>query len=547
MYPLYERSEELDAQEILRQDMRERMYRIRGISRYLFATVTYKSSLDFEVASSLNGNNGEATNSDDVEDGVPMCTRKKDARCLTHSHKTKFKKPASSGAARRVQEKVKLCKVSDLELCTIKDCLELYPNLDHWHVPKGITKHKADPKTPPGLNLPYQGKMTKEIAEKLQDFVEDNDKALDELEEQLSSKIDWGDEEFDNIMREAKEWINRCDDNNRVVSQETPSDNVAELGTTLNDVPKKLECVNPNEAIEVETTALNNVPINVERAAVDTEMSDEEYLELLRFFEGVEEEEGKNDEECKSEGYGDGRCEISCIKRDEVDDECPDSPIHSECSTFSSLSDEPPDPGGGDPGTVVLYDPWYNDLEEVVIYTTYKGLKPKGFNERMNYWLNNIIFGTGKNVLQDHATTKTVVAGTKRKGLLTYLFGHYDHYSVKKVVNNTENFSSQYRAKIKRSYLDYLLKNWKVTLLSVSGTSIEYQPAAILVALRTEFGNEMDDLYKMEIVVNTINYYVAQMKLYESSLFCTAGYNTKVAGKNGSDLLTLIDQARNTK
>lgn len=538
----------------------------------------------FCIRLALNGSHGEYTNSDDVESkGIKMCTKKGDSGCANHYHKTKFKKPASTGAARRIQEKVKLCKPADLELCTINDCLNLYPYFDHWHMSHSSYIHSrkrvaesSDPKTPPGLNLPYKGKMTGDILEKLNDYIEDTDTDQQKLEQVLEtaeSKMYEDDESNDETFNEAMErmlgWIDTCDkeDKNEVKEalNEVPTEVECAPDTiqkpspaimtdaTLNEVPTPVErVVRFNPVVEQIDGELNNVPTDVECEAVNDEMSESEYLELLRFLEDRDSDEEKFDDEEKSDDVFDGKYETHCLKRDELDDECGRSEAVSD-STLSLVSEGfLYDPGYDtesdlESEAVIEMDPWFNDLDEVVIYTTYDGLKPKGFNERLNYWLNGLIFGKGKNVLHGHVTTKTVVAGTKRKGLLTYLFGHYDHYSIKKTVNNTENYRSQYRARIKRSYLDYLIQNWKVTLLSVSGTSIEYQPAAILVALRTEFGDEIDDLRKMEVVVNTINYYVSQMKLFESALFSSSGYNVKIAGKHGSDLLTLIDQARQTK
>jgi hypothetical protein len=77
------------------------------------------------VASDLNGNNGEVTG---VDDHISPCTQKP---CKQPKHYHPKKKP-HSGAQRRVNEKVKICKpvkIEDLELCEELGCEK-----DHYHI-----------------------------------------------------------------------------------------------------------------------------------------------------------------------------------------------------------------------------------------------------------------------------------------------------------------------------------------------------------------------------------------------------------------------------
>lgn len=125
----------------------------------------FKNEL-IHVASQLNGNNGEATNTDDIKKGakggkniarnsektrnnnegnkknaIKVCDkslRKEACKNREHYHvKQAPKHKKFDGAKRRLAMGTPLCKpASKLELCVIPNCYELFPDYLHWHVNK---------------------------------------------------------------------------------------------------------------------------------------------------------------------------------------------------------------------------------------------------------------------------------------------------------------------------------------------------------------------------------------------------------------------------
>lgn len=116
--------------------------------RMLYITLVDIATLDPLCHAELNGNNGSATNTDDVdsgkiyktEAGLTPCSNGNSCSQVTHWHRLKKTDKALSGGAKRVAEKAKLCKEVIQCFFSMGDCVARGDEMEHYHVTDHMRK-----------------------------------------------------------------------------------------------------------------------------------------------------------------------------------------------------------------------------------------------------------------------------------------------------------------------------------------------------------------------------------------------------------------------
>lgn len=438
----------------------------------------------------------------------------KGGQCRTDKHyhrKAKEGRKPFDGAERRVNEKMNLCKFVDMLEChlLLKDCLSVAPHANHWHAMSRAQRSKSGVKT----TLPISNRSVNnpDVQERLADYAEDVDTEIDQLESQLEDAEEQKcAEETDRLLEVRDE----CEPPTLI------NDGGCEPGH--NDVPTVVESPVHNTVSERRVEAADR------SAASQLVNTDEHSFVDLRRPRAVE----NNDGIVRSQPQMD---------RDES--------VHSLTNSVNSLtSDVSSNKSDADVDEELLSnvdatDIWYQDTEIRTIYCTYNNLTAENWWFCLVHQVEQTFLGKPTAKLTEHRSTIRVRASRSYfHGWASLLSNwHMTHLPLTRVVDNTTHFDSEYKARVKIAYLDWLRRNWRQSILNVSGRSVEYAPQQMYSALRKEFPDDALDDRKHIIMVDSVSYYVSDQKLMEAKLLSSAGYG--VASLGGTDMLSLIAQA----
>lgn len=577
-------------------------------------------------ASALNGNNGEFTNSDDVALTGFICRRERDVNCARHYHR--MPKKASTGAARRIQEKVKLCKpivdASELELCTVGlDCV-LMSDTPHYHIHtttggraskglgdavalsiedgeeraagiadalqaieeereeeskviaptlptvviRGITEpitaeekseDSKEPATPPGLKK--VSRRERKRRKKVQDADESNvsvgmEGNLKEGEVEntvvepvvdlaIEKEVVSPGDDKTNSLSEVEEKDQRVADSTLPEVDEGPVERVvtneAEVSDLLNNVPAVAECKDAHHR-EIDE-ALSLEPLIRERTSSDSIVSDAKEYESSSDESSVGSvstdhwerviQHRREAVDCAGDGTEMGR-------RTPSSESSEDSSEYSAWRDFDSGGEEisttepPPPPPEPDP------DPWMEDVVEVTIYSMFDAEDSRHPLVRFFREVYDALLGAERNVVSPSTFRRTLTHGTAyAPSIFNLYYGRVEQETFQGVFDPSNGYQSEYKAQIKQSYSEYLMRTSTSSGLTVGGLTAEWLPRQLLTTLQREFPDCLSGNERIQITVDTINYVMVTTVLISAGLCNSNGFSVVNKSKLVSGLQKL--------
>lgn len=552
-----------------------------------------------QSASALNGNNGEWTNSDDVAMNGFLCRRERDVDCARHYHRKP--KKASTGAARRIQEKVKLCKpvvtVDELELCTVGvECI-MMSDTPHYH----IHTHVGGRAMKGDSNVVLQSVKDEEekaagLADALAEIEEDKDEVglpiaptLPEIVEEIATEVDpvhppglsprvLKEEEVDHEESEGDIIETKVDDmvNEPIITVDKPAEVAGVVSEADDEVREPVIAEKPAVVAVVESSEMKPVVIVEDTGAVEAELARTDELNVVPVIAECKDIRANEVGEVLSEPPLDRECtyprvdeasmtplpdieddddasiptvstdhfeRVNQIRHEEFENaggqDCDrgyesgdSSNSSSDSSEYSAWQDfdsdggevpkEPPPPPEPDPAP----DPWMEDVIEVTIYSMFDAEDARHPLVKFFREVYDALLGAERNVVSASRFERTLTHGTAyQPSIFNLYYGSIEQETFRGTFDPSRGYLSEYRAKIKERYVEFLMETSTSSGLTVGGMTAEWLPRQLLTTLQREFPDALRGSERIQITVDTINYVMVNTVLISAGLCNSNGYS----------------------